>query len=297
MTMETTQEKLLAKPMRVSHLGLGVELLERRAPGEVELRESVDHRLKVHASAPVRGSCSHQRFVYTRGDIDILPAGGAERWVEHDAGVSILLRLSPVLLSRAAEELGLSRDRVGLAVRHQLRDPLIEHIGWALEAERSAGFPNGLLFSESMGLSLALHLLGRYPVPVARRRKLSLQKLRLLTDYIEANLNGDLSLLQLAGVAGLSASHLKPLFKSSLGMGVHQYVVQRRVMRAKELLLRGRSSTASIALELGFSHQSHMARCMRRVLGVTPHASSRPARARTRCARRADADLDASRRS
>jgi AraC family transcriptional regulator len=238
---------------RSPHLGLGVELLRTVTPGPVELPETAEHRIKIHASRPVRGNCGQHAFVYRRGDVDILPAGTGDRWVEYDPGLSIILRLSPALLSRAAAELGLSQDRASISARHQFRDPLIEHMAWAFETERAAGFPNGLLFSQSMGLSLALHLLGRYPAPVTRVRKLSPRQQRLLTEYIEAHLDRDLGITKLATVAGLSATHLKSLFKSSLGVPVHQYVVERRVLRAKQLLLQGQSSTASIALEAGFS--------------------------------------------
>lgn len=53
-------------------------------------------------------------------------------------------------------------------------------------------------------------------------------------------------------------------------MPVHGYVIERRVARARELLLAGRHTIAQVAIETGFTHQSHLARCMRRVLGVSP---------------------------
>jgi AraC family transcriptional regulator len=68
----------------------------------------------------------------------------------------------------------------------------------------------------------------------------------------------------------LSTAHLKTLFRRSMGLPVHAYVIQRRVERAKLLLLRGELPASQVALEAGFAHQSHMARHMRRLLGVTP---------------------------
>ncbi|MGO1070656.1 helix-turn-helix domain-containing protein [Lysobacter sp. CA199] len=53
-------------------------------------------------------------------------------------------------------------------------------------------------------------------------------------------------------------------------MPAHRYVLERRVECARALLLRGRGNMGEIALEAGFPHASHMARCMRRVLGMTP---------------------------
>jgi len=71
-------------------------------------------------------------------------------------------------------------------------------------------------------------------------------------------------------LAGVSVSHLKTLFRQSTGMPVHQYVLRRRVERAK-LLLQDRSlSIAQVAFAAGFAHQSHLARHMRKILGCTP---------------------------
>jgi len=121
-----------------------------------------------------------------------------------------------------------------------------------------------------LGLALSVHLLARYRAPVEPRAGLSVQQLRRVSDHIEAHLDQRLSLAQLARVAGVSASHFKTLFKRSTGLPAHAYVIQRRVERARVLLARGDLPASQIALEVGFSHQSHMARHMRRILGVTP---------------------------
>ena len=75
-----------------------------------------------------------------------------------------------------------------------------------------------------------------------------------------------------AAVAGLSPSHFKSLFRASVGLPVHQYLIRRRVERAKSLLGEGRMPISQIAFETGFAHQSHLARHMRRVLGLSPKA-------------------------
>ncbi|NMO17084.1 helix-turn-helix transcriptional regulator [Pyxidicoccus fallax] len=261
-----------------ARVGLSVEL-QTMAPGVVELAPLPDHLLKVHAGAPTHGNCSFHRFVYTRGDVDLCPAGMSDVWEHTDASTSVVVRLSPTLLRRAAEDMGMDPDRAGLEPRHQFKDPQIEHIAWALDADRQAGHPGGLLYTESLGLALSIHLLGRYPAPLERVRGLSPAQQRRLTDYIEDHLDKDLSLVRLAGVVGVSASHLKTLFKRTMGVPVHEYVIQRRVERARTLLLRGRLPAGQVALEAGFSHQSHMARCMKRVLGVTPSALVRGPRA------------------
>jgi AraC family transcriptional regulator len=181
-------------------------------------------------------------------------------------------------LQRAANDIGIDAARIGLEPRFQFRDPQIEHVAWALETEHRQGAPNGALYTESLGLALAIHLLGRHKSTVAVKRGLSALQLRRVTAYIENNIEQDLSLDALAQIAHLSASHFKTLFKRSTGFAVHEYVIRRRVDRAKQLLARGNLPASQVAAAAGFSHQSHMARAMRRVLGVPPSAIARSSR-------------------
>lgn len=263
-------------PAASARVGLKLDL--RTTPAGISGFEArPEHRLRLHAGAPVRGTCGQHRFTYRRGDLDIFPAGTTDVWEDQDASTSLILLLSPALLQRAADDMGVAAGAAGLEPRHQFKDKQIEHIAWALEAERRAGHPSGLLYTESLGMALAVHLLGRYRVPQRMPRQgLPARQLQRVTEYIEAHLDQDLSLAVLAALADLSASHFKTLFKRSTGLPVHEYVVQRRVARAKALLQDGRLPASQVALEAGFAHQSHMARCMRRVLGVTPAQVARP---------------------
>lgn len=245
----------------------------RETPGGIVGYDALpDHRIKLHIGGPVAGACRLHNFLYTRGDLDILPAGITDVWHEEAPSTSVVVRMPPVLLKRTAEEMGLPPERAVLDQRHQFRDARIEHVAWALDAERRAGFPNGRLYTDSLGTALAVQLLAGQEAAAgaASTQGLTRPQLRRVTEFIEANLDGDLSLAALADIAGLSASHLKTQFKRSIGLPVHEYVVHRRVDRARGLLLRSEMPASMVALESGFSHQSHMARCMRRVLGVTP---------------------------
>ncbi len=98
-------------------------------------------------------------------------------------------------------------------------------------------------------------------VEVAKRgRRLSAAQMQRLFDFVEAHLNQPLTIEALEREAGASSSHLRHCFKALTRMTVHRYVMQRRVERARLLLLRGTMSASEIALATGFSHQSHMAR-------------------------------------
>jgi AraC family transcriptional regulator len=216
------------------------------------------------------------RGTEVHGDINLVPAGVPSAWKANKHSTGLLMLLPPALLESVAVELGLDPARVEIANRFQLRDPHLEHLGWVLKAEMEAGYPSGGLFLDSLGTALATHLLRRHsaralPAPAITGGLYGL-KLRQALAYIEDNLARELSLASIAGVTGLSVSHFKTLFRQSVGLPVYQYVIQRRVERARMLLSDTQLSISQVALETGFAHQSHLARHMRRLLGVTPAA-------------------------
>jgi AraC family transcriptional regulator len=262
----------------IARAGLHVDL-RVQLPGIVDLAASPAHLLKMHAGPPVRGACGlGRRFLYTRGDLDVIPAGSNSVWEIESTSTSLVVRLPPRMLNEVAQEMGIASEQAQLEPRYQFREPRIQHIGWALEAEYRAGLPSGPLYTDSLGMALAVQLLGRpHARPEIRGRGLSRQQLQRVTEYIEAHLRDDLVLGRLARLAGFSASHFSVLFKRAAGLPVHEYVIQRRVERARTLLLRGDLPASQVALETGFAHQSHMARCMRRLLGLTPTAVLREA--------------------
>lgn len=248
--------------------------LTRTPAGEVALHESKRHRVRLHASEPVRGECQHQPFLYNDGDLDVIPGGMADTWQQESESSALSLEIEPRLLERAAYELGQRSSALLLAPRHQFREAAIEHIVRSLYAAQHEQLPGLKLFEESLGLALAARLLGAGHAP-APPRGLARPVAQRVLDYIEQHLSEELSLFQLAQLAGRGASQFKVLFKRSTGYSVHEYVVRRRVERARDFVLHSDRSLAQIAFELGFAHQSHMARCMRRVLGVTPGALRR----------------------
>jgi AraC family transcriptional regulator len=251
-----------------------VSLLERPA-GIVEVRREADHTITIHAGAAVRGACQSQSFVYNRGDLDLWPAGSSDEWSQQQASTSLVLRFAPSMLTRVAEDIGIDARRAGLEPRNHFRDPGIEHIAWALQAEQIEGSPTGELYAESLFHALATRLLQAYAANTTARGGLAKRELQRLQDYIEGHLDQKLSLVHLASLANVSVSHLKKAFRQSTGVPVHNYVMRRRVERAKSLLLEGKMSGMQVALESGFAHPSHMARCMKAHLGLVPSALAR----------------------
>ncbi|TIX90269.1 AraC family transcriptional regulator [Rhizobium sp. P44RR-XXIV] len=251
--------------------------------GRTHVPGSQTHRLGIHFGRAVNAHCQcdgrHHHRQQAHGDIDLVPAG-LDGWWEDDRDCTILrLTIRPELLRAAAHELGRDPETIALAPKFQLRDPRLESIAWAIKAEIEAPVPSDSTYAETLGMALAIRLVesnGQTRTETATTRAtLSSRQQRILAEFIEEHIDQSLSLADLAAVAGLSVSHLKPLFRASFGMPVHHYVLTRRVERARSLILAADMPLAQVALESGFAHQSHMAHWMRRILGLTPGMISR----------------------
>ena len=97
-------------------------------------------------------------------------------------------------------------------------------------------------------------------------------QLKRVCEAMDANLDQDVTLEGLARVAGCSPTHLSRAFKQSVGVAPFQWLLQRRVERAKNLLLKPELPLAQVALAVGFSAQPQFTTAFRRVTGLTPGA-------------------------
>lgn len=203
------------------------------------------------------------------------------RWEAHDQNDrTLVVSLPPSLLQNIAQELELDPMRMEIIDRFQIRDRELELLGWALQREAESGHPSGRIYLDGLTAAMASRLVARHSSLAPKSSPhgntgLTGYRLKQVLAFIDEQLAEDLSLERIAAVAGVSSSHLNTLFRHSMGVAVHQYVIQRRVELAKSLLLKGKKSVTEIALEVGFAHQSHLARHMRRLLGVPPRALKR----------------------
>ncbi|MDT0347842.1 AraC family transcriptional regulator, partial [Streptomyces litchfieldiae] len=93
-----------------------------------------------------------------------------------------------------------------------------------------------------------------------------------VVEYFEDNLDGDITLSRLAKHFELSVTELTTQFKLTFRTTPHQYLVDRRIRRAKMLLTRTTKPITEIAHAVGFSTPSHFATTFRSRVGVTPTA-------------------------
>ena len=125
-----------------------------------------------------------------------------------------------------------------------------------------------------MANALAVYLLNRYTVrhykPVAYRGGLPGYRLKRVLDHIGDNLAEDLSLSQLAAVAGMSPHYFAELFRMSTGYAPHRYVLLQRIEQAKQALRDTGRSVLEVGLDAGFQNPSHFARMFRKFVGTSP---------------------------
>ncbi|RZS30569.1 AraC family transcriptional regulator [Herbihabitans rhizosphaerae] len=203
------------------------------------------------------------------GAVSLIPAGHDRRaW--HEGG---MIEYATIQLSTHLMPHGHPRLR---GFTNQ-QDPFVLQLADALRTEARAADTAGRLFADSVATTLGLYLLRRHTDTPLEFRAVNLtgRRLRLVLDHIAENLAGDVSLADLAEVAGMDVHRFARAFKAATGQPPHRYVVARRVDRAAELLTATALPIAEIAHLAGFSSQSHLTTVFRKVLGATPHAYRR----------------------
>lgn len=212
------------------------------------------------------------------GDCSLLNQSTESEWEWTSPIENTDIHISPVLLSKIAAEV-FDRDIQYSLLFNQLqfRDPTIQYIVASLEHEASNAELGGELYTESLINQLCVHLLRKYskvsfPFPRIRGGLSPLQAKRV-TEYIECNLTGALSLHDLANLAKVSPYHFARQFKQRFGYSPHAYVISRRLNRARELLAKKDLMLKEIASCCGFSDQAHMTRLFKRQFNLTPKAA------------------------
>ena len=208
--------------------------------------------------------------------ICLTPGEATTEWQHagHPEILQVYLRQS-VYEAAVAEIYGCDSSGAELVPRFAMLDPLLEQLAIAITNALRDGSAEDGLYIDTIAQMMAVHLARSHssrsrPVRILSAKPLSGWKMRRVIDYIEDNLDGDLSLQAMAAEVDISPLYLARAFKSAVGQSPHQYVLARRIERAKELLRNTDLPVVDVALSSGFSSQSHLSHWFIRQVGVSP---------------------------
>ncbi|MEO0457856.1 MAG: AraC family transcriptional regulator [Cyanobacteria bacterium P01_A01_bin.114] len=252
-------------------------------PGELAAPEGLSHHLLTFFltanSRQVTRIDAHGEHdgQMSQGEFYLFPAdrSGHTHW--HSVDKTFHIMIEPGRLRRVAQETGwMNSDRVELRPILKGRDRNIEHLTQLLLLEVNNREFAQKLYIDSLSSALCIHLLRQYCTVKVPSQKgadgLPRAQLNQILDYIRAHLHSDLRLVTLADQIGISRYYFASLFKQSMQITPHQYVNQQRVEKAKQLLRAKQLSLAEIALDCGFSSQSHLTKVFRQYTATTPKA-------------------------
>jgi len=241
------------------------------------------HVIAINISHAVTGEYKKegrfQRFFKAKNSISLFPSHqpfSQRLKVERGVFASVLfLALDPAFISRTAEGLEWDSDRIELVEQRRSTDPTLRHIAMALRAGIQSGDALDRMYGEALSTALAVHLLREYGAPVLGPKRqygggLPPEKLVRAVEYIQDQLDTELTVSGIAKAVYMSPYHFTRLFKESTGQSPYQYVVDARVRKAKELLTTGKFTISEAARQVGFVDQSHLTRHFKRVFGLPP---------------------------
>ena len=240
-------------------------------------RVSVQHQLALMmalrtGSLEVGSRCSEmKRFAFGAGEMCLVPRH-VETWLRTDDLHYLYLSvdISDAALAAACDG---TRGDVELRRVGSLVDARVGALAAAVNAERVAGFPSGRLFLDSVEQALAVALVKGYGVQrrsVTHRGGLGSARLRRIKEFVDARIEDELTLCEMAQAVELSTAHFSRMFRKSTGETPHQFFLRQRVERAKEMLRSADARVLDVAVACGFKSQQHFAQAFRRVCGVCP---------------------------
>ena len=270
--------------------GVGTELLvRRRPPGSVSLSHGQrEHMLMCSVGSPVDGSpvrsvlrtdkCRREWQSCPQGHVTFVPSGFPLEWDWSYRSHSVHLTMLPTFLA----EIGAGFEKQHgegprLTPLFRVFDHGLNSLLYQLRQEVPGDEIGKDLVTSSLLQLIAVRLyrLSKASlVSIEHERSaggFSEHDCRRSIEILNDRLDEKIALAELAAEFNLSPFHFARVFKRVTGFPPHEYQLQLRIARARELLCRQPGKTiADIACELGFSDESHFRRHFRRIVGTTP---------------------------
>lgn len=246
--------------------------------------DTPEHQLTMHSVSIILNTVSSERWFNGKrkneyqiaGNTAIIPAGTLHRSAWQQEAQFLILAVDPLLLERLKEELAAPDELELMPHFATLRDPLIQAIAFALKHELDSGNVGNSLYIEQLTNTFAIHLLQKYCVKPVKTSNytggLPKYKLQQVLEYINAHLDQDIKLTTLSELVGMSQWYFAQMFKQSMAITPYQYVLQQRVIKAKQLLNYQGEKIVDVALACGFANQSHFTKHFHKLTGMTPKA-------------------------
>jgi AraC family transcriptional regulator len=265
---------------QLNWIGLEAARFRGEHPSEINSPVLTHHKFVLYVRPPEQLDLRYdgvKRLVPPpAGAVSMVPVGSPHRVRLNGRRDQLFIFLEPGLVARVgAEEFGLDPARLTVPPLDGVDQPRLRAAMLAVDAELTTGGAGGQLAAESLANVLAIQLLRHILAPrqPARRRAGTLPqaRLRAVVEYIEEHLAASPTLEQMAAITRLSPNYFAWQFKRATGLAPHQYVIARRVERARHLLQTGSDfSLAEVAASAGFSDQSQFSHHFKRLVGVTP---------------------------
>ena len=236
------------------------------------------HLLKIFLSeGEIKGSLNGREWTenVSSGDIAIIPAN-TDYCADFESEIEfILLSIQPSLLRDLA--INKASTAVKILPRFTVRDPLISGIATTLKTQLGNNCDSCSDYARILANAIAIHLFKKYSEPSLAVdnacKSATKRKLQVVLEYIEQNLDEKLTLSLIAKQVNLSKYYLCRLFVRHLNISPHQYIIQKRITRSKQLLKQKLSmQIVDIAFDCGFASHSHFNRQFNKNVGMSPKA-------------------------
>ena len=195
--------------------------------------------------------------------VAFLEVSGPAEYVEITPSLPLLHTMAEALHCPAA---------AGLAERHDLMDPVLWAAAVRIRANACGGEPLGAMEAAELLHQLVAHLMVSYlgaQRPRCNARQLDVKRLATVADYIESHLTEDVPLEDLAALVYQSPFHFLRAFRATTGLTPHQFLVSRRMARAREALVDG-VTIQEAARRSGYRNTAHFRQTFARFFGVKP---------------------------